>query len=206
MAKVVTIPKQADDWTDYASDTIPSARIRIAVVGKSQLLTHNPQSMGSSNDAMKASRVPEPEVEAEAGTYRLLDGTCGIRGEAFRGALLAAAGAWKMKKSSARSRLAHIVVVEDLVQLTRHDGTPISDYAIDARRAIIQRQGIIRRRPRFDEWAVTFTIEYDPVLVPEPKLIVDILQDAGGRIGVGDYRPHKNGWFGRFAVQRYQLV
>jgi hypothetical protein len=146
------------------------------------------------------------EIEAEAGVYRLPDGSCAIRGEAFRASLLAAAGAWRMKKSTARTRLAHVVVIEDLIQLCRKDNTPITDYAIDARRAIIQRQGIIRCRPRFDEWSATFTFEYDQVLVPDPKLIVDIAADAGGRIGVGDYRPSKNGWFGRYRVRSYAIL
>ena len=49
------------------------------------------------------------------------------------------------------------------------------------------------------------TFEYDPMLVPNPKLIVDILADAGGRIGVGDYRPACGGWFGRFNIIGYWL-
>jgi hypothetical protein len=88
----------------------------------------------------------------------------------------------------------------------RHDGTPIKDYIIDRRRAIIQRNGIIRCRPCFPEWSCTFTIEYDPELIgKEPKIIADVLQDAGNRIGVGDFRPSRNGPFGRFKVRNYAL-
>jgi len=183
MAKITTLKAKPEiEMTPYAADEARAGRLRIIVDGITPLMTHNPASMGAgSREAMKGGRIPEPDVEAEAGVYRLPDGTCGIRGEAFRASPLAAAGAWRMKKSTARTRLAHMVVVEDLIPLCRKDGTPISDYAIDARRAIIQKQGIIRHRPRFDDWSAAFTIEYDPVLVPDPKLIVDILQDAGGR-------------------------
>jgi hypothetical protein len=192
--------------TPYAAETaVKAGRLRVIVDGISPLLTHNPESMTVVKDAMKGGRVPDAEVEAEAGVYRLPSGDCGIKGESFRGALLNAAGAWKMKRSSARSRIAHVVVEEELIPLQRRDGSTITNYVIDARRAIVQRQGIIRRRPRFDEWSAAFTFQFDPALLPEPKLIVDILQDSGSRIGVGDYRPIKNGWFGRFAVRSYAI-
>jgi hypothetical protein len=208
MASKVTKLKPDDhsQMIPYAGATSKSGRIRVTVDGITPLLTHNPASMGMSADAMKGGRIPLPEVEAEAGTYRMPDGQCALKGESFRGANLGAAGAWRMKKSSARSRLAHITVVEELIPLHRKDGTPISDYVIDARRARVQKQGIIRHRPRFDDWSCTFTIEYDPLIVPDPKLIVDILQDAGSRIGVGDYRPASNGWFGRFGIRSYGIL
>jgi hypothetical protein len=208
MAKITPLkPAEPEiEMIPYAVDAARSGRLRVIVDGITPLLTHNPASMSVSPEAMKGGRIPAPEDEAEAGVYRMPDGTCAIRGECFRASPLAAAGAWRMKKTSARTRLAHMVVVEDLIPLCRRDGTPITDYAIDARRAIIQKQGIIRCRPRFDEWSATFTIEYDPVLVADPKLIVDILQDAGGRIGVGDYRPARNGWFGRYRVRSYAVL
>lgn len=172
----------------YASgETLKAGRIRFVVDGRTPLLTHNPESM---------SIVPTTKK----------GGTLAIKGESFRGSILGAAGAWKVKRQTMKSLLTHITIVEELLPLTLKDGTPISSYTIDARRAIIQKQGIIRRRPRFDEWSCAFTIEYDPLLVTEPKLIADILQDAGGRIGVADYRPAKNGWFGRYSVRGYQIL
>jgi hypothetical protein len=191
----------------YEDAQISTAQIGIHVVSIKPLLTHNPESMGSGAGAKKGSRVPDADVEAEAGTYRLSDGTCAIKGECFRGAILLAASAWKgPRRSSMAGELAHIVIAEELIPLVHYDGKPIKDYAIDARRAIVQKQGIIRHRPRFDEWACEFTIEYDPLLIRNPKLIVDILQDAGNRIGVGDYRPARKGFFGRFLVKEYWFV
>ena len=210
MAKQTTVQlvqPVSDGMISYSNEAaMPMGRVRVIIDGRTPLLTHNPQSMGSVPEAGRGTRVPEAEVEAEAGCYRLPDGTLAIKGEAFRATILNAAGAWKAKRGSMKSRLGHIVVLEELVPLALHDGTPLNSYTIDARRAIVQRQGIIRRRPRFDEWTCTFTIEFDPQLVSDAKLIVDILQDAGGRMGVGDYRPARNGWFGRFAVRSYQVL
>lgn len=187
-------------------NTILSKRIIIVVDGIKPLLTHNPESMGVEKGPGKGSRIPEAEIEAEAGVYRLPDGTCGIKGDAFRGSGLTAAAAWKAKgKRTMKSLLSHITVVEDLIPLMHADDTPIKDYVIDKRRAIIQRNGIIRCRPCFPEWSARFTIEYDPELIPDPKIIADILQDAGNRIGVGDFRPGRNGPFGRFRVRQYEI-
>jgi len=205
-AEVVPIPT-AGEFISYEADTRPAARMRVFIEGKTALLTHNPQSMTTVQDAMKGGRVPNPEDEAEAGCYRLADGSLALKGEAFRGSLLGAAGAWRMKKATAKSRLAHMVVVEELLPLLRPDGTPVTSYVIDRRRAIVQGQGIIRSRPRFElPWCAQPTFEYDQVLVQDPELIVRILTDAGNRIGVGDYRPAKNGWFGRYVVRGYQLL
>jgi hypothetical protein len=135
------------------------------------------------------------------------DGSCALKGEAFRASFLGAASGWKAKaKRTMRSILSHIVVVEELVQLRHPDGTPIKDYAIDRRRAIIQKMGIIRARPRFDLWCAELNVDYDPQLLDNPKLLVDVAADGGRRMGVGDYRPAKNGWFGRYRVLEYAIV
>ena len=199
--------KRAETVIPYNGGDTQLARIRISVVGISPLMTHNPQSMGVEVAPGKGSRIPDAETEAEAGCYRMEDGTLAIKGESFRGALLGAAGAWKAKaKKTMRSILSHIVVVEELVQLHHPDGELLTSYVIDARRAIVQRQGIIRRRPRFENWACSFTMEYDQQICPEPKLIVDVCADGGGRMGVGDFRPQKNGPYGRFVVREYSLL
>jgi hypothetical protein len=204
-SKIAKIGPTFIPYSDAGSTKI--ARVIITVDGIKPLLTHNPESMGVEVAPGKGSRIPEAEAEAEAGVYRDVDGNCCLKGEAFRGSLLGAAPAWRSKgKKTMKSLLSHVVVVEELVQLKRSDGSLITDYAIDARRAIIQRQGIIRRRPRFDEWTCTFTVEYDPAMIPDPKLIVDIMQDAGNRIGVGDFRPARNGFFGRFRVREFAPI
>jgi hypothetical protein len=190
----------------YENNNSAAEHVIITVDSIKPLLTHNPQSMGIELPPGKGSRIPEADVEAEAGVYRNQNGVCCLKGEAFRASLLGASSAWKAKgKKTTRSLFSHIVVVEELVELTYRDGTPIKEYVIDARRAIVQRQGIVRRRPRFDEWSATFTFEYDPQIVDRIGLVIDVLADAGQRMGVGDFRPAKNGPFGRFSVRSYSV-
>lgn len=188
------------------ADLVTAARLVITIDGIKPLLTHNPESMTVEKGPGKGSRIPEAAAEAEAGTYRTAEGICCLKGEAFRASLLGAASAWKGKnRSTMKSVLSHVTVVEELVELRHPDGSSITNYVIDARRVSIQKASIIRRRPKFDEWSCTFTVEYDSAMVPDPKIIVDIVQDAGNRIGVGDYRPAKNGPFGRFRVREYAV-
>ena len=65
---------------------------------------------------------------------------------------------------------------------------------------VVQRNRILRTRAKFDEWAVTFTVECDDELVDERQLAV-WLDIAGRRIGLGDWRPEKSGHYGRFLME-----
>lgn len=75
----------------------------------------------------------------------------------------------------------------------------IKEWVIDRRRVIIQRASIIRERPRFDEWELSFEID-----ITDEQLPVDavrkILEHAGNRKGLGDFRPR----FGRFMVSEFK--
>ena len=62
---------------------------------------------------------------------------------------------------------------------------------------VVQRSRVARTRAKFDDWAVTFTLEVDPELVDAEQLD-SWLDIAGRRIGLGDWRPTKSGHYGRF--------
>jgi hypothetical protein len=176
-------------------------RLKLRVTGISPLLTHNPLSMLDKDDLAKGRQIPSPEEEAEAGVYRTADGSCAIPGVAFRSALVKASGAYRRGRRSLKSDIAHVQVEPELVPLRSPEGEPLTGYTVDLRRAVVQRQGVVRARPRFERWSADLEVIYDPELI-EPDLIVQVMADAGRRIGVGDYRPEKSGWFGRFTVER----
>lgn len=60
-------------------------------------------------------------------------------------------------------------------------------------------------RPRVDEWRCTFTVDVDTSMFP-PNLIRSVIDDAGKKIGLGDYRPARKGPFGRFVVVKWEVV
>lgn len=58
-------------------------------------------------------------------------------------------------------------------------------------------------RPMFDDWKLTFTLTYDETFINE-KLIRQIVDDAGLRIGLGDWRPARKGPYGKFRVDKWE--
>jgi len=179
-------------------------RLPVAVVGRYALLTHNPEQMLSQRRGGKGKQeIPSPEDEAKAGLY-LLNGICHLPGIAFRNAIINAASKHRMPgvRGSIASYVAHILVEPEFVPILNPDTWlpyTATEYTVYAQRAVVQKQGIIRARPRFDKWAAEFQIVYAPALVDADALL-GVLDDAGQRIGVGDYRMARGGPFGRFGV------
>lgn len=74
-------------------------------------------------------------------------------------------------------------------------------WIVDARPVVIpSTQGrIVRYRPRFEQWSTKARIDFDVNLVSVIQLR-KVLDDAGSRIGLMDFRPARKGMFGRFMV------
>lgn len=69
----------------------------------------------------------------------------------------------------------------------------------------VQSSRILRTRAKFDEWAVTATLEVDDELVDQDQL--ESWLDIGGRrIGLGDWRPATSGSFGRFELESIEKI
>lgn len=72
---------------------------------------------------------------------------------------------------------------------------------IDRQAAVVQKARIMRNRAKFNTWALTFNMEFDPDRIPEETLR-EILIEAGKMKGIGDYRPDH----GRFKVTSFEKV
>jgi hypothetical protein len=74
-------------------------------------------------------------------------------------------------------------------------------YELDRAFVKVQRNGIYRHRPRFENWGAEFSL-----MITDPTLPLDeikkILEIAGTRKGIGDYRPR----FGLFEVTAFDVV
>lgn len=163
------------------------------------ILLHSPAGMGQSNGKKV---IPTREQEAAAGCYWMDD----KKSLAFPAwnvsrALVKAAAQFKNGKVPMSRYMASDVVIEPPMLSF---GT--KEYAIDTRRAVVQRQGILRSRPLLKNW----TLEFD-LLVGEgisaamfPTLRV-ICEEAGQRVGIGDFRIDKNGPFGKFVVESWEV-
>ena len=65
----------------------------------------------------------------------------------------------------------------------------------------MSRQRILRTRAMFKcPWSVVGVADVDPELVDKDKLTA-WLALCGRRVGLGDWRPEKSGYYGRFDVE-----
>lgn len=89
--------------------------------------------------------------------------------------------------------------------LTDHEDRPLKDFEVDSRAVVIPSTGgrIMAHRPRFDEWQTRFTLLLDTSECDE-RLMRCIVDDAGSKIGLGDFRPDRKGPFGKFTVIHWE--
>jgi hypothetical protein len=181
------------EWRVFA------ARIR----GVTPLLMNNPQyKMNQDDDKAKRKKdqLP-PEQEAELGLYRSPEGWLYLGADQVREAILEAAKGYLIKRKPLRPVLAASLFILDPYFPIMRDGKYLTTYdRIDIRRAVVQKQGILRARPLIEvPWEVAVRYQYDASLA-DPAHFVRMLQEVGTRIGVLDYRPATGGIFGRFEV------
>lgn len=114
-------------------------------------------------------------------------------------AILNASSFHKIGKRSAKSILAGSIRIEP-----EEIGLGTSEYIIDVRGVVIQRNRVPKSRARLDEWKASFQIIYNENLIAEPQVIKTILEQAGERVGIMDFRPTKSGWYGTFKVTKFE--
>ncbi|RYB04325.1 hypothetical protein [Lichenibacterium ramalinae] len=133
-------------------------------------------------------------VEWTGGLW-LADGAPCVPAEALEAAIVQAG---KARRAGSLMRAA--MTVRDSMPI-EHDG-PAEPALLWADAAYRHRCGVrigarttIRTRPRFDRWAVTATLRFEPSIV-DSTMVTDLARHAGDLVGLGDWRPR----FGRFRV------
>ena len=172
------------------------------IKGKTPLLQHNPAGTMSKNEGMKTKKIPSPEEEAIAGMYLDTKGFVIQKTEALRSSLI---GGSKGRKKGMRGMpsilMGSVFTAEPTVPLVRHNGERIKTYdEITVDRAVVQRQGILRARPKFNEWQFDAPLEIDTDFVTVEEVLT-LLQICGRTTGIGDWRPSRGGSYGRFTVE-----
>lgn len=78
-------------------------------------------------------------------------------------------------------------------------------WKVDTRAVRIPSTGgrILAHRPMFDDWKLRFIMDVDTDIM-SVRLMRQIVDDAGKRIGLGDFRPATKGPYGRFVVTLWQ--
>lgn len=80
-------------------------------------------------------------------------------------------------------------------------------WRVDTRAVRIPSTGgrILTHRPMFDDWALRFIAQLD-IDVVSPKLLRSIVDDAGKKVGLGDFRPATKGPYGKFVVTQWREI
>jgi len=177
-----------------------SKKVSVRIKGISPMLMHRfPMEEIKGQDKM--SREDQAEISAYRVESKSGKGELYVPGPAIQQCLNAGAA---YVKGKGRSTLKKIVAAAALVTPDRML-LGITDYEIDSRPVVNpSTQGrIIRHRPKIDVgWEVAFDITYDPTLLKETQLR-EVVDFAGSLCGLLDYRPAKNGPFGRFMVTEW---
>jgi len=140
-----------------------------------------------------------PEEQCEIRAHRDLTNSGGlyVPGVAVHRALI---GAATYSKGKGRASLQKPVAACVMVSPERIP-LGVNEYVIDSRAVVMPATGgrVVRHRPRIDEWKISFTVEYDDLLLKETELR-RVVDDMGARVGLLDFRPERKGPFGRSMV------
>jgi hypothetical protein len=179
-------------------------KIKIEIEGTSPLLM-NKYNVEAELDRQKGKRITktyDSKVEAESSAYwsknkkeLIIPSIC------LYASLLNASSFHKINRRSAKSILAgSLRILPDEVSL----GT--NKYEIDVRPVVIQRARVLKSRAILNKWKAQFVIVYNEKLIGDPTIIKTVLEEAGMRIGLMDFRPNKGGFYGCFKVNKFQLT
>lgn len=174
-------------------------RATVEIVGDSPLIVHAWSAKAKKemlDKQMKKAKGPkiakDPERDYQDAFYRLPNGKPGFPTIAFKAAAVSAAGRFAdgMKMTEVRGSF-HIE--GELVEIhgepnMREDMVRIGMGTAD-----------IRYRPEFKEWRVLLPIRYNADAISLEQ-IVNLFNMAGFGVGVGEWRPEKDGLFGMFHV------
>src|SRR3972149_2020377 len=164
--------------------------VSVTIEGSAPLLFHRWDNEAIEEKAKsKKNSKAKKEDNVESYVYRNEAGEICAPGEYLRQAIIHAAkfkqDPRSPRKSAADLFKAGVVSLTELASL----GGKNWDY-LDKRRVMVQRQGITRARPAMQKgWTADFDIQ---VLTPEyidTALLHEVLAQAGGLVGIGDFRP-----------------
>lgn len=106
------------------------------------------------------------------------------------------------KKTKQGKLVVEAVLMDELMVRLDYDGPRDVDALFadvrffDLRPVRVQQATVNRARPIFPSWSAEFTLTYDSESLDETDL-VRIVETAGRRVGIGDYRPT----YGRFDAE-----
>lgn len=155
------------------------------------------------SSSFRASRKERPGPQDDAAS-RLYSNDSGpfLPAENIRQSIIEAAKRFKLGRRAATTDVAAAVFISPFE-------LPLEGaWHVDSRAVVIPATGgrILRHRPMFDEWSVSFKLQIDTDTGIDEKLIKEVLSSSGKLVGIGDFRPARKGPYGRFSIESWELV
>lgn len=188
-----------------AIDRIAAETILVPIVGTTPLIVHrfSEKAKRQMLDNMQGRKTPKepknPEAEYEAAFYRFEDGGYGFPVIAFKLATVGAARFYG--KNVTMTALKQFIflrgeVGSDGQALARIEGEPRMREDV----VTVGRGGSdLRYRPEFREWSTILTVTYATSALTRNS-VLSLIDGGGMGVGVGEWRPEKDGDFGTYAI------
>lgn len=180
--------------------TLPPIRIetvQFLLIGDSPLIVHAWSEKAKKlmldkqmKKAKTAKEAKDPQADYEACFYRTPTGAYGFPAIGVKAAMISACRYADMKMTEARGAF-HIDA--EMVELLgaprpREDMVRVGMGTAD-----------IRYRPEFVDWKMPVTLKINASVISAEQ-VANLLNIAGFGVGLGEWRPEKNGQYGRFHV------
>lgn len=140
--------------------------------------------------ATKGKEAKDPEADYEACFYRTEAGAYGFPAIGVKAAMISACRFADLKMTMARGAF-HIdcEMLEVIGEpRPREDMVRVGMGTAD-----------IRYRPEFPEWRIPVALKINASVI-SPEQVANLLNIAGFGVGIGEWRPERNGQYGRFHV------
>ena len=164
-------------------------------------------SMGSHNSSLAADRGTPLEI-AESKLYLGADGATPIIPQPNLLRCLIEGGRFhKIGKSQVTTKASSMLYGCLDIDATEIPIKHQEPWRVDSRPVVIPstKGRILAHRPMFDDWSLEFTVQLDETML-NARFLRNIIDDAGKRIGLGDFRPACKGPIGRFVVTQWEIV
>ncbi len=166
---------------------------------------------GSHKTAMTSGNKGTPREQAEPKCYKDKDGYLFIPAPNMFRCIIDAGKYIKAGKAKITTQKSSLVpsflALEEIECPLSVDGVRTKDFEVDSRSVVIPATGgrIMAHRPRLDVWTLGFTLTLDEKEA-DVSLVRTLVDHAGSKIGLGDFRPDRKGPFGKFKVTLWELT
>lgn len=186
-------------------------QVKIKIEGRSPLLCNafTDEAAMAATSGTRVSTIGDrgsPQEQAEKKLYKDEQGRCCIPVPNMFRCLIDGGIYFKSGRSKITTQKSSLipacVEIEGVMLPIKHK----DPWTVDTRPVRIPSTGgrILCHRPCFHDWTLEFEAEIDETMI-SPALFRDIVDAAGKRIGLGDFRPSCKGPFGRFQVTKWEV-